>query len=100
MLFFLIFFTNVLQNDTPSAMAKRLNQSYIHKRLEETQKERQKRTHCLAIYRDKVILNSRIQYTVYFCNIPSTMKVEYSINTNKSCLLRIIWCYQVDLRAL
>ena len=47
---------HIFQNDTPIDMAKRLNQTYIHKQLEDAQKERQKRTHCLTIYRDKVCI--------------------------------------------
>ncbi|XP_071035381.1 palmitoyltransferase ZDHHC17 [Parasteatoda tepidariorum] len=41
------------EKDSPIDMAKRLNQTYLVKRFEEVKKERDRKTRCLSIYRDK-----------------------------------------------
>ncbi|KAG8180260.1 hypothetical protein JTE90_019541 [Oedothorax gibbosus] len=59
------------EKDSPIAMAKRLNQAFIQKRLEEAKKEREKKTHCLSIYRDKKLR--------YGCMVGSPFIVFYVI---------------------
>ncbi|GFQ94500.1 palmitoyltransferase ZDHHC17, partial [Trichonephila clavata] len=59
------------EKDTPITMAKRLNQTFVLKRLEDAKKDREKKPYCLAIYRDKKLR--------YGCMVGSPFIVFYII---------------------
>ncbi|GIY10660.1 palmitoyltransferase ZDHHC17 [Caerostris extrusa] len=63
------------EKDTAITMAKRLNQTFILKVLEDTKKDREKKPYCLAIYRDKKLR--------YGCMVGSPFVIFYIIDDNQ-----------------